>query len=101
VNVIPLPAGISCRSGAHRFQQLAKAIGFARWDPDLNEFELADSRVVGFADEDYAEGDVLSHATTSAERRCIELNGQEPMTSSELTNTIDAEGRYVRKDGSR
>lgn len=33
--------------------------------------------------------------------RIIELNGREPMTAAELADTINDEGRYVKKDGSR
>lgn len=32
--------------------------------------------------------------------RLIELNGREPMTSADLADTINEEGRYVKKDGS-
>lgn len=32
--------------------------------------------------------------------RLIELNGREPMTSADLADTINHEGRYVKKDGS-
>jgi hypothetical protein len=32
--------------------------------------------------------------------RILELNGREPMTSAELADTINAEGRYRKKDGS-
>jgi hypothetical protein len=32
--------------------------------------------------------------------RIIEINGREPMTSADLADTINAEGRYRKKDGS-
>jgi len=32
--------------------------------------------------------------------RIIEINGGEPMTSPDLADTINAEGRYRKKDGS-
>ena len=32
--------------------------------------------------------------------RIIELNGREPMTSAEIADTINAEGRYRKEDGS-
>jgi hypothetical protein len=32
--------------------------------------------------------------------RIIEINGGEPMTSADLADTINAEGRYLKKDGS-
>lgn len=32
--------------------------------------------------------------------RLLELNGGEPMTSADLADTVNEEGRYVKKDGS-
>lgn len=63
----PAPGRVFLVGPRHTFQQLARAInvGFARWDfSHLYDFELADGSVVGFADEDFGEEDVLDHATT-------------------------------------
>lgn len=181
----PAPGRVFIVGPKHTFQQLARAInvGFARWDHShLYDFELADGTIIGFADEDFGEDDVLDHATTQVLKhltpgvrfgyrfdfgdewihegtvepdkvdpldvygapslepvpifgwgtipdqygrltdgrddeslthpeipfpflhdelvRIIEINGGEPMTSADLAETINAEGRYRKKDGS-
>jgi hypothetical protein len=53
----PPPGRVFIVAPAHTFEQLAHAInaGFARWDlSHMHQFELADGRLIGYPDDDFA-----------------------------------------------
>jgi hypothetical protein len=68
----PPPGRVFIVGPAHTFEQLANAInaGFARWDlSHLHQFELADGRLIGYPDDDYAPDLVwLDHAKLKVAR---------------------------------
>jgi hypothetical protein len=68
----PSPGRIFIVGPSHTFEQLAEAIdaAFSRWDlSHLHEFELADGRLVGFPDDEFAPDVVwLDHAKLKVAR---------------------------------
>ena len=68
----PPPGRLLIVGPAHTFEQLAHAInaGFARWDlSHLHQFELADGRLIGYPDDNYAPDLVwLDHAKLKVAR---------------------------------
>jgi hypothetical protein len=54
----------------------------------------------GSDDETFTEPEIPFPFLHHEIERLIELNGREPMTSADLSDTINEEGRYVKKDGS-
>lgn len=68
----PPPGRVFIVGPAHTFEQLAHAInaGFARWDlSHIHQFELADGRLIGYPDDEYAPDLVwLDHAKLKVTR---------------------------------
>jgi hypothetical protein len=85
IELEPTPGRMMLVGPAHTFEQFAEAIdaAFARWDlSHLHEFELADGRRIGFADDDFdPEPEFLDHAAVKV--------AQEVEPGDEFTYTFD------------